>query len=121
MIKITDEIREQVLDYLGLDDGFTDYPDDFYSFYYRCFVADVHHADADRYAILNTLLSYDIGMDNARAIDGWMYEHDHEIYELGIDEYSKALVMKSVEELKLNIDFNNWITEDYEYYNFFEE
>jgi len=120
MIKVTDEIRERVLDYLNLYDGFDDYPDDFYSFYYRCLEADMDYADADRYAILNTLLNYDIGMDNARAIDGWMYEHDEEIYELGVDEDSKALVMKSVEELKLNINFSNWITEDYKHYKFFE-
>ena len=119
MIKITDEIREDVIGYLECEYG--DYPDELYAFYYRCMNAGMDMADADRYAILNTLLDYDIGMDNARAIDGWMYEHDEEIYELNNSEESKQLVMLAVEELGLNIDFSGWIKEDYTEYNFFED
>ena len=118
MIKITDEIREEVIRYLDCDNG--DYPDEFYAFYYRCALADMDFADADRYAILNTLLNYDIGMENARAIDGWMYEHNEEIYELNTDEHSKELVMLAVAELGLDIDFSGWIAEDYTQYKFFE-
>lgn len=118
MIKITDEIREDVLNYLYCED-YPSYPDELYSFYYRCMMADMDMADADRYAILNTLFNYDIGMDNARAIDCWMYEHDEEIYEL--DSGDKALVMKAVTELGLNVDFSHWITEDYRCYKFFED
>ena len=83
MIKITDEIRRQVENYLEIkmEDG-EEFSDELYSFYYRCMKADMHYADADRYAILNTLFNYDIGMDNARDIDSWMYHHDEEIYEL---------------------------------------
>ena len=119
MISITNEIREDVLDYLDceVDVG---YPDDFYSFYYRCMMAGMHCADADRYAILNTLLNYDIGMDNARAIDSWMYEHDEEIYELNNGEDSKALIMQAIAELELNVSSDNWIKEDYKFYKFFE-
>lgn len=118
MIKITDEIREEVLNYLECDNG--DYSDEFYAFYYRCAEADMDFADADRYAILNTLFNYDIGMDNAREIDGWMYEHDEEIYELNADEKSRELVALAVAELGLNLDFSGWIKEDYKEYKFFE-
>lgn len=71
---ITNEIREKVLEYLGMDiyDNNTDLSDEFYSFYYKCMKADMHYADADRYAILNTLFNYDIGMDNARSVDQMM-------------------------------------------------
>ena len=116
MIEITNEIREEVLNYLELDiyDDNTDYSDDFYSFYYRCMKAKMHYADADRYAILNTLFNYDIGMDNARAIDSWMYEHDGEIYELNpTDMKDKAKVALAVAELGLNLDFSGWINSKY--------
>lgn len=119
MIEITSEIREDVLDYLDCEAD-VGYSDDLYSFYYRCMMAGMHMADADRYAILNTLLNYDIGMDNARAVDSWMYEHDEEIYELNNSEDSKLLIMQAVTELKLDVDFSGWIKEDYRYYKFFE-
>lgn len=123
MIEITNEIREDVLNYLELDicDDNTDYTDGFYSFYYRCMNAGMHYADADRYAILNTLFNYDIGMDNARAIDEWMYEHDQEIYELNADKVSKLTVALAVTELELNVDFSGWIKENYDEYSFFED
>lgn len=48
MIKITDEIRREVINYLDIDiwndDEYNEYPDDFYSFYYRCMKADMHYA-----------------------------------------------------------------------------
>ena len=118
MIKITDEIREEVVQYLECEHG--DYPDELYSFYYRCIEDGMDSADADRYAILNTLFNYDIGMDNARLIDEWMYEHDEEIYELNADENSKAKVALAVAELGLNLDFSGWIKENYQEYKFFE-
>ena len=123
MIKITDEIRREVLEYLELDvyDNNADLPDELYSFYYRCKQAEMHYADADRYAILNTLFNYDIGMENSRVIDNWMYEHDEEIYELTNSKESKMLVALAVAELGLKIDFSGWIEENYTEYKFFED
>lgn len=118
MIKITDEIRKEVLNYLEVEN--MDYSDELYSFYYKCKQAGMHYADADRYAILNTLFNYDIGMDNARAIDKWMYLHDEEIYELNADKVSKLTVALAVAELGLNVDFGGWIKENYTEYKFFE-
>ncbi len=120
MIKITDEIREDVINYLECENG--DYSDKLYAFYYRCAEAGMDMADADRYAILNTLFNYDIGMENARAIDEWMYEHDEEIYELNATSMGdKAKVALAVAELGLNLDFNGWIKENYTEYKFFED
>ena len=119
---ITDEIRKEVLDYLELDiyENNNDIPDELYVFYYKCKQAGMHYADADRYAILNTLFNYDIGMENARMIDKWMYEHDEEIYELNAtDSDDKSKVALAVVELGLNLDFSNWIQEDYTEYKFF--
>ena len=122
MIKITDEIRREVEDYLQIKmEDNEEFSDELYSFYYRCMKADMHYADADRYAILNTLFNYDIGMDNARDIDSWMYHHDEEIYELkatSIEDKSKVAL--AVVELGLNLDFSRWIKEEYTEYKFFE-
>lgn len=115
MINITDEIRDEVSDYLEIDYHIAD---DECAFYYRCMMADMHYADADRYAILNTLFDYDIGMENAQKIDEWMYNHDEDIYDLKPED--KSLVVLASAELRLNLDFSGWITEDYKTYKFFE-
>lgn len=126
MIKITDDIRREVINYLDIDiynnDEYNEYPDDFYSFYYRCMKADMHMADADRYAILNTIFNYDIGMKNAMAIDTWMYENDEgDIYDImATNEEDKLMLKKAVMELGLNLDFSRWIKEDYTAYEYFE-
>lgn len=88
-------------------------------FYLRCRDADMHFADADRYAICNTLFQYDIGMDNARKIDNWMYKHEEEIYELSYQ--NRELFERAVRELGLNLDFSNWRTKDFEFYEYFNE
>ena len=116
MINITDEIRDEVSDYLEIDYHIAD---DECAFYYRCMMADMHYADADRYAILNTLFDYDIGMENAQKIDEWMYNHDEDIYDLKPED--KSLVVLASAELRLNLDFSGWITEDYKTYKFFEQ
>ena len=119
MKEITDEMREEVAVYLGIDiESCAD--DKMCAFYYRCMEEDMHVADADRYAILNTLFNYDIGIDNAMAIDSWMYEHNKEIYELDIDIKSKTYLALAVVELGLDIDFSNWRTEEYKLYTYFE-
>lgn len=127
MIKITDDIRREVINYLDIDiyndDEYNEYPDDFYSFYYRCMKANMHYADADRYAILNTLFNYDIGMENAMAIDTWMYENDEgDIYDImATNEEDKLMLKKAVMELGLNLDFSGWTKEDYTAYEYFED
>lgn len=118
--KITDDIRNEVLEYLELDEEDNeDLSDEFYAFYYKCMKEDMHFADADRYAALNTLFDYDIGIDNAIAIDQWMYENDEEIYELlATNKRDKKLVERAVAECGLNLDFSKWIKEDYKEYKF---
>lgn len=120
MIKITDDVRKQVCEYLDSDEY--EVPDEFYAFYYRCMKAGMHYLDADRYAALNTLFGYDIGMDNAGSIDEWMHNNDEEIFELNPEnENDKKLVALAVAEMGLNLNFSKWIKEDYEGYKFFEK
>lgn len=122
---VTDEIREMVLNYLEVDayseKDYDCYSGAFYAFYSKCREEGLHHADADRYAILNTMFDYDIGMDAAMAINNWMYEHSTDIYDVSANSVSdKAMIALAVCELGLNLDFSNWIKEDYEEYKFFE-
>lgn len=43
---------------------------------------NMHPADADRYANLNTILGYDVGKDIFTAIDSYVWEHDYDLLEL---------------------------------------
>lgn len=118
---VTEEVKKEVLRYLNVKpDCYKDKDDGFYLFYKRCMDAGMHYADADRYAILNTLLGYDIGRKCAQAINGWMYEHDEDIYELDADEDSKKLLQEAAQDLALTVDFSHWATEQFTTYKFFE-
>ena len=116
------EIRQDRIDeyckYIGYDakedDAFTLEEVDFYL---RCKKAGLHYADADRYAILNTLFGYDIGMENAQKIDEWMYFHDYEIYELTYKD--KDLIERCLNEIGLNLHFNKFRKDNYDEYEFF--
>lgn len=122
-MELTKTMKDEVYDYLCYEEQNVDYmeEDGFFLFYHRCLKADMDVADADRYAILNTLIGYDIGMENASNIDTWMYEHDYEIYELNAtDEKDKAIVALAVAELGLNVDLSNWRNEEFAVYSYFE-
>ena len=119
--KVTDELREEVSAYLeGL------YPDDikaedgFFLFFKRCKDAKIDHGDADAYAWLNTLFGYDIGLENAKAIDCHMFNE----YDMAISEVTHKDIqfVKSVcYDLKLELDFSKWAEEEPKCYVFFEE
>lgn len=119
---ISNKVHKTVCDHLEIDVDYNiRYDYNLYVFYHKCMKRGMHYADADRYAILNTLIGYDIGAEAASIIDSWMYEHDEEIYELTSCEKDKQLVMTAAAEHNLNIDFTNWLKEDYEEYKFFNQ
>lgn len=117
MMKVTREMKDSVnrrLQYSG------DYlSDEGYAFYYQClFVDKMNLLDADEYAILNTIIGYDIGKENAMAIISNLWENEIAVMELtGIDE-DKDLVEKAIEELQIDIDLSKWsvMVDGYEYY-----
>lgn len=117
-------IKKDVLAYLCVSQTqakeYEDMEDAFFRFYDRCRLAEMHYADADRYAILNTLLGYDVGMETARKIDGWLYEHDIDGYELDADAESKEVLMDAARDCDLDLDFSNWATEPIKNYTFFD-
>ncbi len=93
-------------------------PEKMIDFYLRCRDAGMHMADADRYAILNTMFQYDIGMENANELNEWLYEHEEETYELKPNK-CKELLKYGCEELHINLDFNNFRTEDFSEYSYY--
>lgn len=106
---------DEVADYMGTERSAV--TSDMYRFYNRCLKKEMHCADADRYAALNTLFQYDIGMEKAREIVTWMEQHNEEIYEL--DGKNKDLVSRACKELGLELDFSKFLEGVYYSYLYF--
>ncbi len=84
--------------------------DDAYNFYYRAMhdnQMDLY--DADDYAWLNTLIGYDIGIDNAREIMAWLSANDQAVLEFGAEHL--PTLRNICDELNLKVDFNNAVKE----------
>lgn len=107
--------NEELCKYLGID--YFEADDKMIDFYLRCRDAGMDYADADRYAHLNTMFGYDIGMENARQIDEWMYHHDEEVLELV--PTNRKLLEKAVRELNVDVDFTNFRTKSVEWYEYY--
>lgn len=82
--------------------------------------------DIDRMAHLNTLFGYDIGVDNWSKIDSELWDNekywdDHgcgvEIMELSYKD--KEFIMEVCRDLNLNLSFDKWRTEDFEWYEYY--
>lgn len=70
--------------------------------------------DADRYAWLNVLFGYDIGVNNAREIIDWYYEHDIDVMELC--SHDKEMMMDvCFYKLELRLTFIYWAYDEPEY------
>lgn len=65
---ITQDQIEEVNIYLEYEEGSRLLTNLGYSFYYNLMQQNMHPADADRYANLNTILGYDVGKDIFTAI-----------------------------------------------------
>ena len=79
-----------------------------YSFYYNLMQQNMHPADADRYANLNTILGYDVGKDIFTAIDGYVWEHDYDLLELSGSKEDKKILEDAAEKLQMSLDFSKW-------------
>ena len=79
-----------------------------YSFYYNLMQQNMHPADADRYANLNTILGYDVGKDIFTAIDGYVWEHDYDLLELSGSKEDKKILKDAAEKLQMSLDFSKW-------------
>lgn len=82
--------------------------------------------DVDTHAHLNTLFGYDIGLDTALKIDAWLWDPDTnkmeiEFSALDLTFEDRKIVEKCVKALNLNLSFDKWRTEDFNYYEYYQK
>ena len=127
-LQVTDKVKMEVIKYFGYENYeneknhyMSEAPDDLFVFYYNCMMKNIDVCDADRYASLNTVLGYDVGFNNFREIDLYLWgEKDFDLMDLFGNENGKQIVEEAVKVLNLDIDFSKWNNEDiesYAYYN----
>lgn len=106
---ITEEQIEDTNKYCGYDKG-TRYlcPQGFAFYYNQNRINNLDLCDADRYAILNTIMGYDVGINAFREIDSYVWNHDNDLLEFTGDDYDKAMVQAISESANLNLDFSKW-------------
>ena len=126
---ITEEQIEDSNKYCGYDKG-TRYlcPQGFAFYYNQNRVNNLDLCDADRYAILNTIMGYDIGYEAFRNIDGYVWtELDFDLLEIMGSNEDKEIIKKASNETNSNLDFSKWrdlinkITDDFNKRNNGEE
>ena len=124
-MKMTREMKEDVINYMELDDDEEinelmedDDDNEMLIFYNKCMETNLHLADADRYAILNTLIGVDIGVENAMNISNYLWENDIEVLELPWDKDNKECIKEAIESLNINIDLSNWKSDEFTYYEY---
>lgn len=128
-IKVTNEIKMKVIKYFGYENEYykdqkefymSEAPDDLFKFYYNCMENKIDVCDADRYANLNTVLGYDVGLENFLKIDGYLWsKKDYDLMELFGNEDGRKVVEEAVNTLGIDIDFGKWNDgeiKEYKYY-----
>lgn len=128
-IKLT---RQEAIDILIGNNIFTEEEIDRHEktceFYIKYIMEGIDICDIDRIAHLNTLFGYDIGEENAMAINIWLWDTaENDIaddYPMGFEtlelEYTdKELVQHCVEKLGINVSFDKWRTEDFKCYEYY--
>ena len=121
--------REQAIEYLVFESIFSyeDIGTESMEFYIKT-LTETHIDnpwDVDRYAHLNTLFGYDIGADNAMAINGWLWSGEispgeyRDLETLDISYKDKELIQECSEELGLGLSFDKWRTKDFDVYEYF--
>lgn len=95
-----------------------------YAFYYnQLMINGLDLCDADRYANLNTILGYDVGIRKFRSLDSWLWENGFDLMELSGSEDDKALLQEATEKTKTKpLDFSKWrdyVGKHY-FYSYFE-
>ena len=75
--------------------------------------------DIDRFAWLNTLFGYDIGRENARQIDSYLYGEMNEMETLDLTHRDKPVIQMVCERLELDLKFDKWATTEPKVYQYF--
>ena len=107
---ITPEQIEQVNEYVGFSEGSRVLSDYAYAFYYNAMCNELDTCDADRYANLNTILGYDVGICAFRSLDHWLWEQDFDLMELTGSDSDEEMLQQAAEETKTTLCFSKWRT-----------
>ena len=122
--------REQAIEYLVFESIFSyeDIGTDPMEFYIKT-LTETHIDnpwDVDRYAHLNTLFGYDIGVYNWSEIDSelWGNEKYWDNYGCGVEilelTYTdKGFIQNVCKEIGLDLSFDKWRTEDFKCYEYY--
>lgn len=113
---ITSEHIKKVNYVLGFKDDEKVLSDYGYAFYYNHMFNhkdkdNLDLCDVDRYANLNTILGYDVGITKFRSVDGWLWEHGYDLMELCGSDEDKEWLRRATQERKRKtkeLDFSNW-------------
>lgn len=98
----------------GMLTGLDDLAIDFY--YMAMHDNGMDLSDADRYAWLNMLFGENIGIEAARGIINWYWEHDLDVMDITTGDKEK--VEKVCDELGLNLFFYDWLLEEPDYMDY---
>lgn len=107
---ITPEQIENINKLMGYQEGSRNLPDCGYAFYYnQICIHNLDVCDADRYANLNTILGYDIGLAKFRLLDNWLWQHQFDLIELSGSDEDKEMLKKATKETKIKkLDYSSW-------------
>ena len=107
---VTEKHIEKVNDELGYEEKDRNLTNFGYAFYYnQLFINNMEIADADRYANLNTIIGYDIGINNFTDIDDYLWEEKgFDLLELNGCKKDRKIIEKVAEKLNIILDFSNW-------------
>mgnify|MGYP004591911201 CR=1 FL=1 len=91
-----------------------------YAFYYNTICINrLDLCDADRYANLNTILGYDVGVQKFRSIDSWMSSHNFDLMNLSGSQKDRERLQQYIKETKTKeLDFTKWKNMDGTFYFF---
>ena len=119
-MQITREMKDAVNRRLQYSEDYLD--DAGYAFYYRCLYEEyISLLDADDYAVLNTLIGYDIGLSAAMDITGYLWENEIDTKELVNSDEDKELIIKAITDLQLDINLDKWGNNPLDGFVYFEE
>ena len=102
---ITEEQIEDTNQYCGYERGTRFLCPQGFAFYYNQHrINNLDLCDADRYAFLNTIMGYDVGINAFREIDTYVWNYDNDLLEFTGNSYDMAMVEKISEVANLNLD-----------------
>lgn len=116
---ITVDQIEKVNKYIGYKEGSRNLSDYGYAFYYNQLSRGLDLCDADRYANLNTILGYDVGIAKFRSLDNWLWTHEFDLMELCGSDKDKEILQRATKEAKTKeLDYYKWTNYGKEKYSY---